>query len=141
MANITLHRRQALGLALPYWVCINQQPVGVMQTKEVSLRLPPGAYELTIKIVMPLLKWRFELSGSSFVAIGEDEDVHLCITDNERWWNLLFNIDLILWVAEFFFTLPHPWGLVYEVASNGFFVMWLARLWWIRRRYFKLVKS
>lgn len=26
-------------------------------------------------------------------------------------------------------NLPEPWGLIYEMLSNGFFAVWLMRVW------------
>ena len=34
--------------------------------------------------------------------------------------------------------LPEPWGLIYEILSNGFFAVWLLRVWIIRKKYFKV---
>ena len=35
-------------------------------------------------------------------------------------------------------NLPEPWGLIYEMLSNGFFAVWLMRVWIIRKKYFKV---
>lgn len=32
----------------------------------------------------------------------------MMITDKERWWNILFDIDLVLWLAKMFFELLIP---------------------------------
>lgn len=52
----------------------------------------------------------------------------MMITDKERWWNILFGIDLVLWLIRFFIEFPYPWNIVYEVVSNGFFALSLARI-------------
>jgi len=136
MALLTLHRRQMFKLSIPYWVFINKQPIGIMQSKEVSIQLPEGQYDISIRILFRLFKWQFHLGGSKKVSIQADETKHLFITDKEKWWNILFDIDLVLWLAKLFFELPHPWNIVYEIISNGFFVIWIARIWLIRDRYF-----
>lgn len=138
MALLILHRKQWFKLTLPYWVFINGQPVGIMQSKEVSLQIPEGQYELCIRILFRFFKWQFHIGGSRKIYLQDDEHLHLHITDKERWWNLLFDIDLVLWLAKLFFELPHPWNIVYEVLSNGFFIIWIARIWLIRDRYFLL---
>ena len=141
MPILTLHRRQMFKLSIPYWVFINGQPIGIMQGKEVSIELPPSQFDLSIKILFRLLKWQFYIGGKRKVLLSEGEHLHLMITDKERWWNLLFDIDLVFWIAKFFFELPYPWDTVYEVASNGFFILWLARIWMIRNNYFELTEK
>ena len=141
MPILTLHRRQMFKLSIPYWVFINEHPIGIMQGKEVSIELPPSQFDLSIKILFRLFKWQFSIRGKRKVCLSEGEHLHLRITDKERWWNILFDIDLILWLAKMFFELPHPWNIVYEIVSNGFFALWLARIWFIRDRYFKIVKQ
>ena len=56
----------------------------------------------------------------------------------EGTYNILFDIDLVIWMASFFFTLPSPWNIVYHALSDGFFALWIARLIIIRDRYYKL---
>ena len=128
-------------LSIPYWVFINEQPIGIMQSKEVSIELPPAQFELSIKILFQLFKWQFSIGGKKKISLTEGEHLHLMIADKERWWNILFDIDLVLWLAKLFFELPHPWNIVYEVVSNGFFALWLARIWFIRDRYFQIIEQ
>lgn len=141
MAKLTIHRKQLLKVGLPYWVCINGQPVVIMQGREVSIQMPPGRYELGVWLVFRLLKRELRIGGSREFTLSLGEHQHLRVTDNERLWNVLFDIDLVLWLAEFFITLPHPWHTVYEVLSNGFFILWMARIWFIRKRYFRIVEQ
>lgn len=141
MPRITLHRRQMFKLSIPYWVFINEQPIGIMQSKEVSIELPPAQFELRIKILFRVFKWQFSIGGKKKISLAEGEHLHLMIADKERWWNILFDIDLVLWLAKLFFELPHPWNIIYEVVSNGFFALWLARVWFIRNRYFQIIEQ
>ena len=141
MPILTLHRRQMFKLSIPYWVFINEHPIGIMQGKEVSIELPPSQFDLSIKILFRLFKWQFSIGGKRKVLLSEGEHLHLTIKDKERWWNILFDIDLVLWLAKIFFELPHPWNIVYEVVSNGFFALWLARIWFIRDRYFQIIEQ
>lgn len=128
-------------LSIPYWVFINEQPIGIMQSKEVSIELPPAQFELRIKILFRVFKWQFSIGGKKKISLAEGEHLHLMIADKERWWNILFDIDLVLWLAKLFFELPHPWNIIYEVVSNGFFALWLARVWFIRNRYFQIIEQ
>lgn len=141
MALLTLHRKQLFKLSIPYWVFINEQPVGIMQSKKVNIQIPPGQYDLSIRIILALWKWRFQIRGEKKVILHEGQHHDLMITDRERWWNILFDIDLIFWIAKLFFELPYPWNTIYEVVSNGFFVLWAKRIWYIRNNYFKLIEK
>lgn len=136
MSILTLHRKQLFKLSIPYWVLINEQPIGIMQSSEVNIQLPAGEFVLSVKILFRLFKWQFNIGGSKKVNLTDNQHLHLNITDKERWWNILFDIDLIFWLAKFFFELPYPWNIIYEVVSNGFFVIWIARIWIIRDKYF-----
>ena len=138
MALLTLHRKQRSKWAVPYWICINGCPLGLMRTPEVNMKMPAGTFTVEMKIMFKVWKWTGGLGGRKTVTMGENDHLHIHITDRERWWNWLFNLDLVLWLVRFCFTLPDPWGLVYHIVSDGFFVVWLLRLWIIRKRYFKL---
>ena len=106
-------------MRIPLWVLIGGRPVGLMRGKEVKIELPKGVYSLGVRFCVPLGKWQ----------PGE-------FTSRERLWNLLFDIDLMLWVLNFFITIPSPWGTVYDVVSNGFFLLWAIHVWTIRTRFF-----
>lgn len=138
MALITLHRKQRFKLSIPYWIFINGCPVGLMRTPEVSVQLPGGEYTVEVKIMFKVFKWLFGIGGSRAVTMKENDRLHLYITDRERWWNILFDIDLIVWLASFFFTLPHPWDIAYHIISDGFFALWLLHIYLRRKRYFIL---
>ena len=127
-------------LSIPYWVFINEQPIGIMQGKEVSIELPSAQFDLSIKFLFLLFKCQCFIGGKRLVCLSESEHLHLMIIDKERWLNILFDIDLVLWLAKIFFELPHPWNIFYEVVSNGFFALWLERIGFIRDRYFRLIE-
>jgi len=141
MSVLSLHRKQRFKLAIPYWVYINGCPVGLMRDKQVSIQMPEGAYTVEVKIIFKVFKWLFGIGGSRKVLLSCYEHKHLSVTDKERWWNILFDIDLVLWLASFFFTLPQPWDIVYHVLSEGFFAIWLMRIFIIRNRYFILTET
>lgn len=141
MVLLTLHRKQLFKLSIPYWVFINEQPVGIMQSKEVNIQIPPGQYDLSIRIILTLWKWRFQIKGEKKVFLKEGQHLDLMITDRERWWNILFDLDLVFWIAKLFFELSYPWNTIYEVVSNGFFVLWAIRIWYIRNNYFKIIEK
>lgn len=140
MATIYLHRRQRSKYALPYWVYLDERPVGIMRTPELGIALPTGSYTVGVRLLFGVGRFSFAIGGERRVDVG-DEPIHLTISDKERFWNMLFNLDLVVWIASFFVTLPHPWDIVYHVLSEGFFILWALRIWIIRRRYFTLTPA
>ena len=132
------HQQGWLRLPIPYFIYINNQLVGYMRGEEVKGNLPPGKYRVDIKLLMGLWKWNMSLSSSVETEVGADETKVISFGNREQWWDVLFNIDLAVWLLSFLFTIPHPWNIVYHVLSEGFFVAWLVRLWYIRKRYFEL---
>lgn len=138
MSHITLHRRQWFKYDIPYWVFINQRPIGLMRTPQVNVQLPAGTYTLGVKMVFQLFKWRLDIGSEETVNVDEGETLNVRISDRERWWNILFDIDLVIWLASFLITLPQPWDSIYDILSEGFFILWMIRTWIIRKNYFHL---
>lgn len=121
-------------IALPHYLLVGGQLLGIVKDQPVRLVLPPegGMMSITVRSLYKFIE------GSAQVTAGPGELLTVSWTDHERWWNVLFTIDLVLWLVKFFFDLGQPWDLVYDLASNGFFVLWLVRLWIIRKHYFVL---
>ena len=63
--------------------------------------------------------------------------VRLEFSDREQVWDALFVVDVVLWVVKRFLHLASPWTWLYEVFTNGYFVLWLIYEWRIRNHYFK----
>lgn len=141
MTKIIIHRKPIVKkLFLPLWVFINGQPLGVMRGESVTIELPEGTYNIAVKLLFQVWKLRFGIEGSSIVTASESLPLNLRVTDRERLWNILFDLDLVVWLASLFFTLPSPWNLVYHVLSDGFFLIWIIRLIVVRKRYYKLTQ-
>lgn len=139
MAKLTLHKKPLFKkFMLPLWVIVNGQPIGLMKGEHVSIDMPKGEYNIAVKLIFKLWKWQLALGGDRIVSVSEEFTTSIEITDRERLWNILFNIDLAVWFASLFFTLPSPWNIVYHVMSDGFFVLWIARLVIIRNKYYRL---
>ena len=139
MAKLTLHKKPLFKkFMLPLWVLVNGQPIGLMKGEHVSIEMPEGEYNIAVKLIFRLWKWQFSLGGDTIVSVSEEFPTSIEITDRERLWNILFDIDLVIWFASLFFTLPSPWNIVYHVLSDGFFVLWIARLINIRNKYYRL---
>lgn len=133
MATLTIAAgRTKFSLQIPHKILINGQFIGVMKTPKVEIQLPAGNYHIAIQSMIPYF-------GSAMsVKVEEGVENILTFSDREKWWDILFGIDLILWLAKLFFELPHPWELIYEIATNGYFVLWIIYELIIRKRYFKL---
>jgi len=125
-------------LLLPVWVFVNGRPLGLMRNKAVTLEMPPGNYEIGIWIWGRLFGKDIKIGGQTMANVKAGDSRQMQVSDRELWWNLLFNIDMVLWIASFFFTLPSPWMLVYEIVSTLVFLVWLTRIIIKRNRYFVL---
>ena len=111
-------------IPLPHYLLINGQMLGLMRGNDsVRVALPEGDYAVTVR------------SAYKFI------ESTLTFGDRERWWNWLFNLDLVLWLIKWFFDFGNYWDTVYEIASNGFFVLWFLRIWIIHKRYFRMTCS
>jgi len=142
MAQLTVrYKHKGMMARLPRQIRLNGQSVGVLQHREARITLPAGNYFLTVAFGGPLRigKKTIDLSVSTTEPVRAEEGAPVTVefSDRERIWNILFDIDLVLWLAEFFITLPEPWGLVYKIASDAFFAVWMLRIWLIRKKYYK----
>lgn len=104
----------------------------MMRGREIGIRLPAGTYVVTIRSI-----YRF-IESSLNVSVNEGTSVNVTFDNSEKLWNVLFNVDLVIWIVKCFLQFGEPWDVIYEVAGNGFFVVWLLRIWIIRKRYFKI---
>lgn len=143
MAKLLLHKKEQFGIKLPfpYIVTINGKALGITRLPKIQIEMPAGEYKIGVRYAFLLWKWELSLSSETDVVIKEDETLEYEFYHDEQIWNILFDIDLILWIEELFFTLPHPWNIIYKVCSNGFFILWIIRLFVIRKRYFKFRKK
>jgi len=139
MSLIRIIHKDRVFLPMPYFVELNGRTIGMMKGKEARINnLRPGDYQLGIKIGGVLFGKELMVGGWTNVNVGEEGEMTVEFCNHERLWNILFDIDMVLWIAEFFITLPHPWHIVYKVVSDGFFIIWMVRIFLIRKRYFKL---
>lgn len=149
---LTIRRKSKSRFALPLWIfvrvpeAITSVPaelhedhlVGLMRSHEVAVAMPEGRFTVSVRLLFKLAKWTFSIGGEREIETSAEKPTTLVISDRERLWNALFNIDLVVWTASFFFTLPSPWNVVYHVLSDGFFALWILRIIIIRKRYFIL---
>lgn len=135
LTNIVIRPKGKLMAMLPHYLLIDGQLVGVMKGKQVTVNMPSGHHSFTVRSMYKFIESTVEAD------LIPDKTLLLTFGDRERVWNWLFNVDLALWIVKRFVHLPDPWGLVYEVVSNGFFAIWLLRVWLIRKHYFSMELS
>lgn len=140
MATLTFrHRRRFYEMRLPHLLFVDGLYAGMMQGDELSMPVPPGRYRLRVQFGGRLPLGRSGRSVDLSVS-SEQEGVEVQgntvveFHDRERLWNVLFDVDLAVWIVSFFVTLP----TVYKIVSDVFFAVWLVRLLIIRKRYYKL---
>lgn len=137
---IIRHKRRWYELKLPHAVFINGQFLGMIRERDVRVIAPAGSYSLRVQFGgrIPIGK-----SGKSIdLSVSSTEQVQLTpqkemvceFHDRERIWNLLFDIDLIVWLVSLFVTMPP----LYRIISDVFFAVWLVRLIIIRKKYYKI---
>lgn len=133
MATLVIRqKRSKFALKIPHKIFINNQLVGIMNSREVNIHLPEGYYTLTIGSMIPYIYAQANVHP-------QEQQIHVVeFSDREKWWDILFCIDMILWIADCFFSLPHPWNIAYKIFTNGYFIIWLIYEWSIRKQYFML---
>ena len=118
-------------LALPHYLLINDQVVGLMKG-EARIAVPAATFKVTVRSSIKFIE------SSAIVSTSESVDTYVEFGDREKIWDIIFCVDMVLWLVKRLLNLPEPWGLIYEILSNGFFAVWLLRVWIIRKRYFKV---
>lgn len=140
MATLTLrHQRHFYEPRLPHLIFIDDLYAGTMQD-ETQMQMPAGHYKMRVQFggKIPLGKSgkSIDLSVSSTCDNVEvKQHTTFLFHDRERLWNLLFDIDLIVWLVSLFVPLTR----LYRILSDSFFVLWLVRLLIIRKRYYRII--
>lgn len=133
MARLTIIQKNRRFMPLlPHKILIGGQAVGLMRTPCVHIEIPQGAYEITIQSLFPFIK------SSAVVRIDEGVDNVMEFEDKEKYWDILFSVDMLLWIASLFIELQKPYSTIYHIVSEGFFAIWLIHIIVIRKRYFKI---
>ena len=126
---------------LPHMVFLDGLFAGMLKDDILELDAPPGKYDLRVQFGgrIPIGKngksIDVSLSSTKQIEVPRKGDVECMFHDRERIWNVLFDIDLILWVVSLFVTMPP----LYTLLSDTFFAVWLVRLVLIRKRYYKII--
>ena len=101
---------------LPHKILIGGQLLGLMRTPSVTINIPQGIYEVTVQSVFPFIK------TSAIVKVDD----------------IVFSLDMILWIASLFIDLQKPYSTVYHIVSEGLFAIWLIHIIVIRKKYFRI---
>lgn len=129
MANLIIREAKSrMPMRLPHTICLNGRPLGTAVNANISL--PAGHYTIRIQ---SMIKW---ISATTEVDVSETEPTVVEFEHKEFWWDMLFLGDMIVWIVLLFVHLENPWNIVYEVVSNGAFIIWLIHQFRIRNKYF-----
>ena len=121
-----------MGMTLPHKIYFNGKLLGIMQRKEILVKdIPEGRYRLKIQSMIPFLFAEREI----FIKGGQNT---VTFSDREKFWDILFTIDLVLVIAKLFLKLPDNINMIYNIVTNGYFAVWLIYEWVIRKRYFRI---
>lgn len=113
---------------------------GMLKDDRLLINAPRGNYDLKVQFGgrVPIGKngksIDISVSSTKQIEVSGIGDVEYVFHDRERIWNILFDIDLIVWVVSWFVTMPP----LYKIISDIFFAVWIVRLIIIRKRYYKI---
>ncbi len=97
----------------------------------IHINMPQGLYEITIQSLFPFIK------TSAIVKVEEEVDNVMEFEDKEKYWDILFSFDMLLWIVSLFINLQQPYSTIYHIVSEGIFVLWLIHIVVVRKKYFK----
>ena len=106
--------------------------MGLMRTPSVTINMPQGIYEVTVQSVFPFI------NTSVIVKVDEGVDTVMEFEDKEKYWDIVFSLDMILWIASLFIDLQKPYSTIYHIVSEGLFAIWLFHIIVIRKKYFNI---
>lgn len=132
MARLAIiQKRGKFSMTIPHKILIDGQFIGIMKGKQVVLEMPMGQYDITVQSMVPFI------SGTQSVELALGGDVSLVFSDREQVWDALFVVDIVLWAVKRFLNLAAPWTWIYEIFTNGYFILWLIYEWKIKNNYFR----
>lgn len=146
MANLIIREAKSRTMfRLPHLIVLNDRPLGVLgkvgkealrpqlktEPLKASIALPAGHYVLRIQ---SMIKW---ISSTVEIEVSESAPTIIEFDHKEFWWDMLFLVDVVAWIVQLFVAFENPWNIVYEVVSNGVFLVWLIHEFRNRKKYFK----
>ena len=117
---------------LPHKILIGGQMLGLMRTPSVTINMPQGIYEVTVQSVFPFIR------TSATVKVDEGVDNVMEFEDKEKYWDVVFSLDMILWAASLFIELQKPYSTIYHIVSEVLFLIWLIHIIVVRKKYFRI---
>lgn len=124
----------------------NRPSVLLMRGDELKIELPAGYYDLRVQCggnlplrLISLIRRKpssvdLSVYSTTRLVLPQGGNHTITFRDRERLWNILFDIDLVLWIVSLFVS----FSLAYKIISDSFFAIWLLRLLIIRKRYYSL---
>jgi hypothetical protein len=128
---------------LPHAVFLDGLFAGMLKDDQLLLEAPSGSYNLRVQFGgrLPLGKSGksidISVSSTQQIEVPRKGNVECSFHDRERLWNILFDIDLLVWVVSWFVAMPP----LYKILSDAFFALWLVRLILIRKKYYKITEN
>lgn len=123
-----------MGLSLPHKIYIDNYYIGIVKGKSATINgFPLGRYNIMIQSMIPYF------SSSSTIEIKEGSNT-VEFKDKEKIWDILFTIDIVLWIVKRFITLEPTINLWYEIITNGYLILWIVYELSIRKNTSKYSK-
>ena len=128
---------------LPHAVFLDGLYAGMLKNDLLQLNAPHGNYNLKVQFGgrVPIGKSGktidISVSSEKQIEVPQFGDVEYMFHDREKLWNILFDIDLIVWVVSWFVAMPP----LYKIFSDVFFAVWLVRLVLIRKKYYRITNA
>ena len=129
---IIIQKKRKFTPMLPHKILIGGQMLGLMRTPSVTINMPQGIYEVTVQSVFPFIR------TSATVKVDEGVDNVMEFEDKEKYWDVVFSLDMILWAASLFIELQKPYSTIYHIVSEVLFLIWLIHIIVVRKKYFRI---
>ena len=130
-----IDKSSMMGLSLPHKIYIENYYKGIVKGKSATINgFPLGRYNIMIQSMIPYF------SSSSTIEIKEGSNT-VEFKDKEKIWDILFTIDIVLWIVKRFITLEPTINLWYEIITNGYLILWIVYELSIRKKYFKIQQT
>ena len=129
---IIIQKKRKFTPMLPHRILIGGQMLGLMRTPSVAINMPQGIYEVTVQSVFPFIR------TSATVKVDEGVDNVMEFEDKEKYWDIVFSLDMILWAASLFIELQKPYSTIYHIVSEVLFLIWLIHIIVVRKKYFRI---